>query len=235
MRRANFSRLDQVSVASGVDVGFVLISLPIDGSTSNNAVIGMDYRFAGGQGGAMRWFYWPAFEDLCESLMSGIDPSDSNKRIYFAGGNDGYLRKLLVNARSIDGAGRIAMRCATPFFDYGEPFNMKTVGEAYLQLSPKNNGLIDFSIKRDSQAPQTFEISQAGGDPLGTVSGTNFTLNTSVLAESNVIERFFEADGVGEFRQVQYEIGNEVDGEDVEIHGFGVMIELGSVSTENSQ
>jgi len=233
LRRANFTRLSHVSVASGVDVGYVLMSLPIDGSTTNNAVLGMDYRFADQAGQGMRWFYWPAFEDLCECIVDGIDPSDSNKRIYFAGGSDGYVRRLLQEARSIDGSGNIAMRVATPFFDYGDAFSMKTLGEGYLQFSPKNNGVIDFLVRRDSQAPQTFEISQAAGDPLGTVSGTNFTLNTSALAESNVIERFFEADQVGEFRQVQYEIQNEEPGEDVETRGFGVTVEPGSMSTEN--
>lgn len=232
MRRANFTRLKQCSVASGVDVGFVLFSLPIDGSTTNNAVIGMDYRFAG-NGAPMRWFYWPAFEDLCECIASGIDPSDSNKRIYFAGGDDGFVRKLLVSARTIDATSGISMRVATPYFDYGAPFNTKTIGEAYLQFSPKNAGDIEFRFKRDSAQAQVFDISQAGGDPLGTVPGNNFTLNTSTLAESNVIERFIEADPVGEFRQIQYEIANEEVGEDVEIHGFGVMIEIGGVSTEN--
>ncbi|MGD9648765.1 MAG: hypothetical protein AB7U73_23845, partial [Pirellulales bacterium] len=233
LRRANFSRLKQVSVASGPDVGFVLFSLPIDGSTTNNAVLGMDYRFADQSGQGMRWFYWPAFEDLCEFIADGIDPSDSNKRIYFAGGNDGFVRRLLQGARTIDTGTAIAMRATTPYFDYGDPFGKKTMGHAYLQLAPKNNGDVDFGIKRDSQQPQIFEINQSGGDPLGNVSGTNFTLNTSQLAEANVIERFVETDDVGEFRQVQYEVTNDVIGEDVEIHGFGVMVEPGDVSTEN--
>jgi len=233
LRRANFSRLKQVSAASGVDVGYVLISLPIDGSTTNNAVIGMDYRFADQSGQGMRWFYWPAFEDLCECIGDGIDPSDSNKRIYLGGGNDGFVRRLLQEVRSIDTSTAIAMRCSTPFFDYGEPFSKKTLGEGYLQFSPKNNGDIAFLVRRDAQTPQQYDISQAAGDPLGTVPGVNFTLNTSVLSESNVIEKFFEADEAGEFRQVQYEIQNSVGGEDVEIHGFGVTVEPGAYSTEN--
>lgn len=233
LRRANFSRLHQLSVASGVDLGFVLFSLPIDGSETNNAVIGMDYRFADGSGQGMRWFYWPAFEDLCECIGDGIDPSDSNKRIYFAGGNDGYLRRLLQGARTIDTGTPIAMRVATPYFDYGDPFGKKTLGEAYLQIAPKNTGNIQFLVKRDSQQPQVFEINQAGGDPLGNVPGQNFTLNASQLSEANVIERFIEADQAGEFRQIQYEVQNDEVGEDVEIRGFGVMVEPGGVSTEN--
>ena len=74
---------------------------------------------------------------------------------------------------------------------------------------------------------------QQAGDPLGTVSGRNFTLGTSMLATATVVERFIEADGVGEFRQIQYRVQNDIVGEDAEIHGFGAMIEPGGVSTEN--
>ncbi len=233
LRRANFTRLSQVSVASGADVGFVLISLPIDGATTNNAVIGMDYRFADASGQGMRWFYWPAYEDLCECIADGIDPADSNKRIYFAGGNDGFVRRLLQEVRSIDTSTPIAMRASTPFFDYGDPFSKKTLGEGYLQFSPRNNGDIAFLVRRDGQAPQQYDINQSAGDPLGMVDGPNFTLNSSTLSESNVIEKFFEADQAGEFRQVQYEIQNSALGEDVEVHGFGVSAEPGGWSTEN--
>lgn len=232
LRRANFASLKQVWAASGCDEGFVLFTLPIDGSTTNNAVLGMDYRFAG-NGAPMRWFYWPSFSSLAQSIMSGIDPGASNRRIYFLGGSDGFLRKALQASRSIDGDSGIALLAETPYFDYGDPFMMKAGGEAYLQFSPKNNGNIDFSFRRDAANAQLFEISQAAGDPLGTVSGMNFTLGISALAESTVVERFIEADGVGDFRQIQYRFANDVDGEDVEIHGFGVTLEGGSISTEN--
>lgn len=233
LKRMNFAQLKIAWAASGVDTeGFVLFTVPIDGATTNNAVLGMDHRFAG-NGNPMRWFYWPAFEDLGASLMSGIDAGSNNRRIYYLGGTDGYLRKGLQNSRSIDSATAIRALAATPYFDYGMPFNFKGLGAAYLQFSPKNDGDIDFIFKRDSNDQQTFEINQGAGDPLGTVTGTNFTLDTSVLAEATVIERFIEADAVGEFRQIQYAFANDVLNEDVEIHGFGVDVEIGSVSTEN--
>lgn len=233
LRRANFSRLKQVWAASGSDVGYVLFSLPIDGSTTNNAIIGMDYRFMS-QNTPPRWFYWPAFNTIADSLMTGIDPGASNQRIYFAGGSDGYLRKLLQTTRSIDNSSAIGMRVQTPFFDYGLPLNTKTIGEGYVQFAPKNNGKIDFNIKGDSADNKLFQISQLAGDPLGLVDGTNFTLGTSSLAEAQVIERFIEVDAVGDFRQVQYEFSNSVLGEDVEIHGIGLTLEVGGISTENS-
>ncbi len=233
LRRANFTQMNLVSAASGPDVGFALISLPIDGSTTCNAVVGMDYRFASGNGQGMRWFYWPAYEDLCECIADGIDPSDSGKRIFFAGGNDGFVRRLLQNTRTIDTDAGIAMRVSTPYFDYGDPFMKKTGGEAYLQLAPKNNGDIEFGLKRDNQAPQVFDINQSGGDPLGNVPGPNFTLNVSMLADATVREKFIEADQVGEFRQIRFEVANDVIGEDVEVRSFGLAIEPGSWSTEN--
>ena len=234
LERANFTRLKQAWAASNADDGVVLFSLPIDGATSNNIVIGMDYRFYG-NGQPPRWFAWPAFSNFGISLMSGIDSGASNRRIFFGGSGDGYLRKFGQNSRLIDTITGISMTVETPYFDYGDPFIMKTAGEAYLQLAPKNNGNINFSFKRDSNANQSFSISQAGGDPLGVVSGMNFTLGISTLAAANVVEKFIEADGVGEFRQIQYRIQNDVVGEDVEVHEFGVMIEPGGLSTENSQ
>jgi hypothetical protein len=233
MRRANFSRLKQAWAVSGNDCGYVLFTLPIDGATVCNAVIGMDYRF-GDQPGEVRWFSWPSFDDYAMSLMSGIDPGSNNQRIYLAGGGDGFLRKLQQPSRVIDTITPISMQVRTPFFDYGAPFHTKTLGEGYLQIAPKNSGDIEFTVQRDSADVQTFEISQAAGDPLGSVSGMNFTLGVSALAESSVVERFFEADPGGEFRQVQYGFVNDIVGEDVEIHAFGLTVEGGSISTENS-
>ncbi|MGE0373168.1 MAG: hypothetical protein AB7Q01_14970 [Gammaproteobacteria bacterium] len=233
LNRMNRSQLKIAWAASDVDTsGFVLFTVPIDGATENNAVFGMDYRFAG-NGAPMRWFYWPAFEGISASVMSGIDASANNRRIYYFGGGDGYLRKGLQNNRSIDDTDAIRMLVASPYFDYGLPFNFKTAGGAYLQFAPKNNGNIDFIFKRDSNNQQTFEINQGAGDPLGTVTGMNFTLDISTLAEATVLERFIEADAVGEFRQIQYAFANDVLNEDVELHGFGLDMEAGSVSTEN--
>lgn len=230
--RANFSRLKQAWACSGSSEGYVLFSLPVDGATTNTAIIGMDHRFYG-SGQPPRWFLWPAFSGMGMSLMAGIDSGSSNKRIYFGGCRDGYLRKFQQNARLIDTITQIGMTVDTPYFDYGDAFIMKTAGEAYLQFAPKNNGNINFSFKRDSNAPQIFSISQSAGDPLGTVSGMNFTLGTSTLASSTIVEKFIEADGVGEFRQIQYRVQNDVVGEDVEVRGFGVMVEGGGLSTEN--
>lgn len=228
LKRANFQRLKQAWAASkaGADAGYVLFSLPIDASTVNNAVIGMDFRFD-----PPRWKRWSAYDNYAMSLMSGIDPADNNRRIYFAGGGDGYLRKLLQPARVIDTSTNIAMTVETPFFDYGAPFNMKTAAEAFLQLAPKNDGDIQFGILRDDAQVQTFEVNQGGADGLGGTTG--FTLGTSTLAQASVVEKFFEADPVGEFRQIQYRVANDMAGEDVEVHGFGVRIEGGSISTEN--
>ena len=229
LQRANFSRLKQAWAASkaGSDAGYVLFALPIDAATVNNAVIGMDFRF-----NPPRWFYWPAYGDRAMSIMSGIDPTSNNRRIFFAGGGDGYLRKLLQVTRTIDAGTEIGMNVETPYFDYGAPFNMKTAGEGFVQFAPKNNGEIHFGVRRDDADIQTFDVAQDGGAPLG--GATGFTLGVSELAQASVIEKFFEADPVGEFRQVQFKISNDTVGEDVEVHGFGLRVEGGSISTENN-
>lgn len=239
MERANFSRLKQAWACSGSADGYVLFSLPIDGATVNSAVIGCDLRFYADGGGSPRWFYWPSYADRAMSLMTGIDPTANQKKIYFAGGGDGFLRRLQQPARLIDSAVALNMVAETPFFDSGDPLTMKTLGDAYLQYSPKNNGDITMLITRDSANPNSFTVPQRAGDPLGLTSGMNFTLNVSALSAASVVEYCFNCDdehgGVGEFRKVKFGFSNSIVGEDVLINGFGVTFENGAISTENDQ
>lgn len=225
-QRFNFSRLTQGWAATNQDEDFVAISVPIDGSTTNNLLLVMDYAW-----NPPRFVQWPAHE--CASIAMGVDASANNRRIFLAGGGDGFLRKLGQTDRSVDGIDAISMRAVSPFLDYNEPFLTKHLGEGFVEFAPKNNGDIDFYIRRDSQNRQLFAVSQLAGDPLGTVSGTQFTLGISALAESTAVKRYFEFEGGGDFRQVRYDFENDVEGEDVEVHSFGVGIELGAVSTEN--
>lgn len=227
IERVNHARAKSHWAVSGGNGDLVLFSLSVDGATTNNFTLGLDYRFE-----PARWFTWPAH--LSASLCSSVDAGANNRRIFLGGGTDGYLRKYQQAARLIDTSTPISMRAITPFLDYNEPFATKTLGEGYLEFAPKNNGNIGFFIHRDGESRQDFSVNQGGGDPLGTVAGSQFTLGTSELAGVNALKSFFEFEGGGDFRQIAYEIENDVVGEDVEVHGFGVSIEVGAWSVENA-
>lgn len=224
--RINYSRLNQGWAATNTEDDLVAILLPVDGSTTVNFLMMMDYYWQ-----VPRFFQWP--KHVGTAICAGVDASANNRRLFYAGGSDGILRKLDQQSRVVDETESINMFVTTPFLDYNEPFLTKTLGEGYIEFVPKNNGDIDMFVKQDSQNRQQFTVSQLSGDPLGTVPGTQFTLGTSTLAESSAVKRFFEFEGGGDFRQIQYQFENAVVGEDLEIHSFGVTIEPGGVSTEN--
>ncbi len=224
--RINFARLKQGWAATNPDDDQVAIALPVDGASACNFLLVMDYGFQ-----PVRFTYWPSH--ACTAVAVGVDASASNRRVFYTGGADGYVRKLGQASRVVDSTEGLAMLVTTPFLDYNEPFMTKTLGEGYVEFTPHNSGDIDFFVRRDSQNRQQFSVSQVAGDPLGTVDGTQFTLGVSALASSAAVKRFLEMDGAGDFRQIQYEFQNDLVGEDVEVHGFGMTIEIGPVSTEN--
>lgn len=226
--RINFARMkNHWAATGGCRTGdTVLFSLSMDGASANNFTLGMDNRFD-----PPRWFTWPAYENA--SIASMVDASASNRRCFMAGGTDGFVRKYYQLARVIDESTPISMHVKTPAIDYNEPFLTKTLGAGYLEFVPKNAGDIGFFIRRDSQSRQDFSVSQGAGDPLGTVAGTQFTLGTSELAAGEAVKSFFQFEDGGDFRQIIYEFENDEAGEDVEIHSFGISIEVGAESHEN--
>ena len=104
----NFSQLDEV-VTVTTPQGFVLMGIPTASNTSNNMIIGFDYRFD-----PIRWFRWPAFSNMCVSMAIIIDPDDGNKRKLFLGGNDGYIRKAMQDIKTLDNGGFMEEKVKTP-------------------------------------------------------------------------------------------------------------------------
>ncbi|KPK67122.1 hypothetical protein AMJ82_11255, partial [candidate division TA06 bacterium SM23_40] len=104
-------------------LGRTLFAIPIDASSTPNALLSMDYRFA-----PVRWSYLTfasAFEP--QSIAPVIDSASSNRHIFMAGCNDGYVRKLDQATRSIDGSTGISADVAIPYLNYGTPKRMKTL------------------------------------------------------------------------------------------------------------
>lgn len=225
--RLNYNRLRYITAASDPLNGLVYITASWDASTTNNAVIVLDYRLAPDN---LRWSRIPAYS--CGSL--GLFVDTNGLRRVLAGGNDGYVRRLNVVDRSIDTTTAIALKVTTPGLNYGEPMMMKTMEGGALGIAPKGNFSITFGWTRDNQAQQTVTVAQGGGDVLGTASANQFTLDSSALAGARYVDRFFPTEEGGEFRAVSYQMTQSGNYEDAEIHSFTAVIHPDAISMENA-
>lgn len=222
----NFSQLKKVWAVNSVKKGTVLFGVPIGGSTDNNIVLMMDYRF-----NPVRWAIWPALTPTALAVV--IDQSNSDQLTIMIGSDDGFVRKTDVPSRSIDGVTAINFVVTTPFIHYGAPIIKKTIAAATVGINPRGDFDLTFGWQRDSDTQRTKTISQGGGDVLAAASANQFTLGTSTLSGGQFIDRFIDLDEGGEFRSIQYEISNSVLNEDLELHSISSIIESGSWSTEN--
>lgn len=64
--------------------------------------------------------------------------------------------------------------------------------------------------------------------PLG-----SFTLDTSTLAGAAFVSRFLQTETGGEFRDIQYQVSDNINNSDLEVHSIAAGITIGSDSTEN--
>ena len=222
----NYNRLRNISAATDPLNGIVLITMSIDANSTNNCCIAMDYR---GAPNVIRWSYIPSYDHASLSLF--VD-TNGVRRI-LGGGNDGFVRRLNIIDRSIDGATALSFDVKTPFLNYGNPMLMKTLAGTAVGISPKGNFNFTFGWTRDGNAQQTATIAQGGGDVLGTATSNQFTLDTSTLAGAQYEDIFYEAEEGGEFRQIQYEITQAGVNQDIECHAITAAITPGAVSTEN--
>ncbi len=216
-----FSRLQFAWAATLDTQGAVLFTVAIDGSTNNNIMLMMDYR-----SDPVRWSRWDAFSGGSVALI--VDPTDNNRHILMAGGNDGFVRKLYQASRSIDGLTGINYKVRTPFTDYGAVFHIKTLEHIGLMLVPKGNTTVQVGWERDSGSSQTQQISQSGGAVLG-----SFVLGTDKLSGASSALRLSEPEEGGEFRLISYTITDAQVNVDVEINRIAASISLGAVATEN--
>ncbi len=221
----NYNRLKNIGAATDPLNGVVYICMSIDASSTNNCCLAMDYRNPEN----IRWSYVPAYK----AASLGLFVDTNGVRRVLAGGNDGYVRRLNVIDRSIDGSTALSFDVKTPFLNYGNPMLMKTLGGLAFGISPK--GDFDFTAgwTRDNNAQQTTTVAQGGADVLGTATSNQFTLDTSTLAGAQFVDRFYEAEEGGEFRSIQYEITQSAVNEDIELHAITATIVPGALSTEN--
>lgn len=209
------------------DYDIVLASLPIDSSTTNNAILMMDFRFA-----PVRWALWDDF--TAASIVQVFDSGSANRNIVMAGSDDGFVEKHGQSTRTIAGGTGISYKVTTPHLTFGNPLVEKTLEMFSLGIQPRNDGNITAGFQRDDLAQDTVTIAQGGTSVLGTASANQFTLGTSTLGGARFVDRFRDLDDVpGEFRSIEFEVLNSVNNEDLELHSMGAIISVGSRTTEN--
>lgn len=219
----NFGFLNKSYAVDWPDLGVVLFSVPIDSSTVPNQILMMDYRFD-----PVRWANWPSFSNTCISLALVVDSSSSDRRIVMAGGTDGFIRKYGQATRSIDGSTSINFKVTSPNLSYGIPIMEKNISGGALGFQPKNSSNVTFGWTRDNGAQQTETVNQGGTAVLD-----SFVLGTDVLGGARFVDRFFELEEGGDFRTISFEVSNNTNNEDVELHSISIIGSTGSWSWEN--
>lgn len=211
LARITFSSLKRGWAVTDTARGYSLFALPIDTATSPNSLLMMDTRF-----GRPRFAVWTAVDASCLARMS--DASNSNQPIIYAGGSDGYIRKIQQNSRTIDDDGAIAAYARTPYIDYGSPLYKKTMRGIGLSIEPK--GDYDITVAYRHKTSSSVLLSQSGGAVLG-----QFVLGQDVLGGARSTPVFAEVFDAGDFRAVSYEISNIVAEEDFEVQALHVVME----------
>jgi hypothetical protein len=221
----NFNRLRNIWAATDPLRGVVFITMSIDSSTTNNFMLIIDYRNA------------PNVIRLSNSIshkhasLSLFVDTNGVRRV-LGGGNDGFVRRVNVADRSIDGATALSFRVRTPTMNYGEPFMMKQLEGAAFGIAPKGDATFTFGWTRDNNAQQTVSIDQGGGNELD-----SFVLDDSVLGVlggASFVDKFDPlGEAGGEFRSIQYDFTQAGVNEEVELHGFAMKITPAGESMEN--
>lgn len=227
LQHLNYSRLRNIWASTDPIGGKVYITMSIDANSTNNIVFVMDYRNAPD---IIRWSNVPSYK--AASLALFVDTN--GLRRVLGGGNDGYVRRLNIVDRSIDGSGALSFNVKTPYMSYGVPIQMKTLGPVGIGIAPKGSFDFTFGWTRDNNAQQTAILAQSGADVLGTASANQFTLDSSTLGGSQFVDRYNEMEEGGEFRSIQYQWTQAGVNEDIELHGLSALIQGGAISTENS-
>lgn len=219
--RVNLARLKHSSAAYDDIRNTVCITLPIDGSTDNNAVICCDFRFR-----PPRWSFIPAL--AAGFIASVIDPTDVDKRIIMLGGNDGHVRKWNQTTRDNDGSA-ISYKVTTPFINYGQPFHLKTISAASISISSTNATDLTFGWISDDNPLQQQQVNIGGTEGLL----DSFVLDTDQLQGSSIVDKFLDLETGGKGRQFQYQLIHNAADADAEVHGINTLMEVCGISTEN--
>ena len=180
--------------------GYVLFTLPIDGSSIPNQTLMMDFRFG------EPWFsLWNATPGWSVARIS--DPNSRGRPILATGGNDGFVRKLQQIDRTVDTSTAISAYAKTPsHFGLG----MQQHGTSELTFSLIN-----------PVATTSFDVNASTGAMLD-----SFELDVDVLAGDAYLTFWSDATGgPGQAREFAYEISNTELSQDVEVNAIHIVFE----------
>jgi len=223
--RVNFSALDTGWAVADSTEGIALITIPVDGSSTPNLIIKIDYRFE-----PVRIATWDSYVARC--LANVVDSASSNRLTIFSGDADGFVNKLFQANSRVENGTAIDWTIETPAFSYAAPRNLKTIVAVGLGLEPKNNGNITFGFTRDNFAEKTVTIGQGGSDVLGPASDP-FTLGTSTLGGASHREAYQDTISGGEFRIIKYRLNNAVLDEDAQVKNIAAVLDADGLVLED--
>lgn len=163
--QTNQNRLKYAWAVDSPENGRVLITLPQNGSNTNNAVLSMDYRFGVSPPSVYpRWSLWDSFS--WASLARVYDSGSKNRPITMAGTYTGLVVKGEQVTRTNNGAS-INDKVTFPFLTYGSEIRKKTLEKASIGVQPKNANNITIGWTTELVSQQTTTVAQGGSDTLG--------------------------------------------------------------------
>jgi len=234
--RVSRTSLFRADTATWSTKGLALIAIAFDGSTRNNMILAMDYRFD-----PVRWALWEDYN--ATTLARVVDIPQGRDGTVMIGGSDNVVRRIdrvdAANHATTGGTyAAITGRITTPFLAHGGPQDQFTLQAASVNARPDGIGTITFGWSWDGQRAQT-ETFAAQGD--ASTLGASFIMGSSILAYNESRSRHVRTETGGEGNQIQYQISNGTlgstsnpgSGHRMELEGFETVLSGPVESLEN--
>lgn len=225
----NHGRLRHAWAQNHPTKGYALITFAGSGSTNNNRVLMMDYRFLAQGERYPRWSLWTSFS---LASLGPVLEANSRPRMY-AGNYTGRILRGDQAARTNNGVA-INYKVRTPWMTYGNEWAMKTLHGASIGIRSKNSNTMTLRWQRDNNTTQSQTTTQGGGSVWGPTATGAMVWGTGRWGGGQYTPRFVELEEGGEFRSVNYEITDTANNSDLEVHNLGVGLTIGSFSMENT-
>lgn len=158
----NHTVLNQCWGVNYATKGLAVWTFAKSGGTAKNICLVYDYRFSPG-----RWASWGRNSDYVNCHSLAVLQLNNVHRLY-AGLTTGYVQRIAdVADRSLPGGGAYTGEAKLPFLNFGTSATLKTAKAVFLGLLPKGNYNFTFGTTRDTNAEETYAITQGGGNTLG--------------------------------------------------------------------
>lgn len=197
----------------------------------NDIIMSYDYRFTDPPFRAGRWALRTAHN--AASLGYFVEGGLGSDRRIYAGGTDGYIRRIDEIGRAIDtdaaSPSAYTARVTLPTCTYGGAWRTKTLEGLGLSQSPKGNYTATVGWSRDGGTQQTTTLSMSGGAALG----TDFTWNQSPWGGYAFAHRYVTPEEGGEFRGIQYQLQKGTVNQDMEVFDLHAKVSMGAEALEN--